>query len=95
MVACVCAPCVWIAYRGQKRELDPLELELQKVVTQYADAQNQNQILQMNSGPGYLAISQASIINSFINLIHRYVFVCMSPQAYKHSVCQGVYVKVR
>jgi hypothetical protein len=36
----VCAACVCSTYRGQKRALDPLELELQMVVSHHVCAGN-------------------------------------------------------
>lgn len=41
--------CVPAVHRGQERVLDPLELELQMVVSQYVGAENQNCVLWKNS----------------------------------------------
>ena len=43
MHICICTVCV--TCEGQKRVLDPLELELQMVMNQHVGARNQTQVL--------------------------------------------------
>ena len=43
---CMCTMCVSVAGRGQKRVSDPLELELQMVVSHHVGAENKGLPLQ-------------------------------------------------
>lgn len=41
----MCTVCVPDAYRGQKRVVDPLEIDLQMTVSYFVSARNQTQVL--------------------------------------------------
>jgi hypothetical protein len=46
---CWHVPCIYSAHGDQKRELDPLELEIQTIVSYHVGAGNQIQVLSKNS----------------------------------------------
>jgi hypothetical protein len=58
---CICALCDYSTCRGQKRALDPLELELTNLV-RYMDAGNQTQVTWKSS---QCSLSPALFLSTF------------------------------